>query len=111
MRFGKYDQRIEFVSFTKVSDGAGAYIPTEKVDLTTFARITQLKVRADLEQAQMQLPATYRVGIMVRSGFLPQVKNNVKWRGDLYQIITTPQVEGVRLQKEWVFDITRANNG
>lgn len=111
MRFGKYDQKVEFVSFTKVSDGAGGYIPTENVDLTTFARITQLKIKADIEQAQMNLPATYRVGVMVRSGFLPMVQNNVKWRGDLYQIITTPQVEGVRLQKEWVFDIIRADNG
>lgn len=111
MRFGKYDQKVQFVSFTKESDGAGGYIPTENVDLTTFARITQLKIKADIEQTQMNLPATYRVGVMVRSGFLPMVQNNVKWRGDLYQIITTPQVEGVRLQKEWMFDIIRADNG
>lgn len=111
MRFGKYDQRIQFISFTKVSNGSGGKIPTEKVDLTTFARISQLKVKADIEQSQMQLPAVYRVGVMVRSGFLPQVKNSVKWRGDIYQISTTPQVEGVRLQKEWVFDIVRADNG
>lgn len=111
MRFGKYDQRIEFISFNKVSDGAGGYDSIEKVDITTFARIEQLKVRADIEQSQMQLPAVYRVRIMVRSGFLPMVNNNVKWRGDIYQISTTPQVESVRLQKELVFDIVRANNG
>lgn len=111
MRYGKYDQKIQFISYTQVSDGAGGYDSTEKVDLTTFARIEQLKVRADIEQSQMQLPAVYRVRVMVRKGFLPMVNSNVKWRGDIYQISTTPQVEDVRLQKEWVFDIVRANNG
>jgi len=111
MKFGSYDQKIEFVSFGTIEDGAGGYDPVEKIDLTTFASIAQLKQSSNLEQAQLLLPATYRVRMMVRNGFLPQVKNAVKWRGDLYEISTTPQVEGVRLQKEWVFDITRGNNG
>lgn len=111
MRFGKYDQKIQFVSFGQISDGAGGYIPDEVVDLTTFARIDQLKVSADLEQSQMQLPETYRVRMMVRSGFNPTVKNMIKWRDDLFEISNAPQVEGVRLQKEWIFDIIRSNNG
>jgi hypothetical protein len=111
MRFGKYDQKIQFVSFGKVSNGSGGYIPTEKTDLVTFARIDQLRVRADVEQAQKQLPATYRVGVIARNGFNPTVKNVIKWRGEAYQIISTPQVESVRLHKEWIFDIIRSNNG
>lgn len=112
MRFGKYDQKIQFVKWGKVSDGAGGYDPVEVVELTTFARIEQLKQSSNLEQAQLQLPATYRVGIMVRKGFEPVVGKDIKWRGSIYQINTTPQlVEGVRIQKEWVFDIVRSNNG
>ena len=111
MRFGSYDQKIQFVHFGSVSDGAGGTIPVEIVDLTTFAQIDQLKVRADLEQSQMQLPETYRVRMMVRSGFNPTVKNTVKWRGGYFEINTAPQVESVRLKKEWIFDIVRSNNG
>ena len=111
MRFGRYDQKIQFVSWGQVPDGAGGYEPSEVIDLTTFVSIDQLKHSSDIEQAQMQLPATYRVRMIVRSGFLPTVKNTVKWRGNNYQIQTTPQVESVRLQKEWVFDMVRSDNG
>lgn len=111
MIFGKYDQKIQFVTFGTESDGAGGSIPVEVVDLTTFVQINQLKVRADLEQSQMQLPVTYRVRMMVRSGFLPDVGKTIKWHGKYYQIQNAPQVESVRLQKEWIFDIVTSDNG
>lgn len=107
MRFGKYDQKIQFVEFGTASDGAGGTIPSENVILTTFARIEQLKIRADIEQSQMNLPATYRVWIMVRQGFSPTVGKAIKWRGGNYKISTSPQVESVRMQKEWFFDIVQ----
>ena len=105
MRFGRYDQKIQFVSYGSVSDEAGGTIPSELVLLTTFARIEQLTIRADIEQSQMELPETYRVWIMVRSGFTPTVGMSLKWRGRVFKIQTTPQVKSVRIQHEWFFDI------
>lgn len=109
IRTGKYDQRISFVEFGQVSNGSGGYIPAETVLLSTNARIEQLKQSRNIEQVQMGLPSTYRVGVMVRKGFEPKVGMTVKWRDERYQIITSPVVANVRMMREWVFDITRSN--
>ena len=106
MKIGRYDQQIEFWSEGMVSDGYGGYTPKLLLELKTWARIEQLKVSANIEQAQMQLPTVYRVGVMVRNGFEPSVKHIVKWREKNYRIINAPVVENVRYKKEWVFDIT-----
>lgn len=111
MKLGKYDQKFQFVTWGKESDGAGGYNPVEIVELTTFAQINQLQQSSDLEQAQLLLPETYRVRMIVRNGFNPVVGKDVKWRGEIFKISTTPRVESVRLQKEWIFDIVRGNNG
>jgi len=106
MKIGKYDQKIEFGSEGTASDGYGGYKPTFVSELKTWARIEQLKVSANIEQAQMQLPTVYRVCVIVRNGFEPSVKHIVKWREKNYRIINAPVVENVRYKKEWVFDIT-----
>lgn len=109
IRTGKYDQKITFVKYGTVSNGSGGYTPTETEILTTNARIDQLKQSRNIEQVQMSLPSTYRVGVMVRKGFEPVVGMVVKWRGDKYQIITSPVVANVRMMREWLFDITKGN--
>lgn len=89
-----------------VSDGYGGYTPKPLLELKTWARINQLKISADIEQAQLKLPTMYRVGVMAREGFTPSVEHIVKWRGKMYRIVNAPVVESVRYQQEWVFDIT-----
>lgn len=89
-----------------VSDGYGGYTPKPLLELKTWARIEQLKVSANIEQAQMQLPTMYRVGVMAREGFTPSVEHVVKWRGKMYRIVNAPVVESVRYRQEWIFDIT-----
>ena len=106
MKIGRYDQQIEFWSEGMVSDGYGGYTPKPLLELKTWARIEQLKVSANIEQAQMQLPTVYRVGIMLRAGFMPSVQHVVKWREKNFRIINAPVVENVRYGKELVFDIT-----
>ena len=86
MKVGRYDQQIEFWSEGMVSDGYGGYTPNPLLELKTWARIEQLKVSANIEQAQMQLPTVYRVGIMLRAGFMPSVQHLVKWREKNYRI-------------------------
>ncbi|WP_312364054.1 phage head closure protein [Sphingobacterium sp.] len=111
MRLGGYDQKIKFKSFEQVSNGSGGWIPTEVEVLSTWARIGQLKQSRNIEQVQMGLPSTYRVGVQVRKNFEPTIAMVVEWKGSDYQIITSPTVENCRTGQEWVFDITKPNNG
>lgn len=106
MKLGAYDQRIQFISFGQVSDGAGGYTPVEEVLLTTLARFDQLKQSGSLEKVLMGLPTAYRLGIMVRSGFEIKVGMLVKWKDVVYKVLNAPTVVSVRYQKEWVFDIS-----
>ena len=106
MKIGRYDQQIEFWSEGMVSDGYGGYTPKPLLELKTWARIEQLKISADIEQAQLKLPTMYRVGVMAREGFTPSVEHVVRWRGKMYRIVNAPVVESVRYRQEWVFDIT-----
>lgn len=106
MKLGKYDQKIQFGNEGQVSDGAGGFIPGENLLLNTFARIEQLRQSQSIEQVQKRLPSTYRVGVQVRAGFEPAKSMWVKWRGQKYDIITAPVVENLRMQKEWIFDMT-----
>lgn len=111
MKFGAYDQKIEFVKFDSVSDGAGGYDPVEVSLLSTLAQVKQLKQSGQLEQVHMGLPTAFRVRVIARSGFEIKVGMLVKWRNVIYQVLTAPTVESVRLVKEWIFDIGERGNG
>lgn len=111
MRLGSYDQRIEFFKEGQQSDGAGGYYPVEEIVLKTWSAIEQLPQSRNIEQVQMGLPSTYRVKVQVRKGFNPDVSMLVKWRGQAYTIITSPVVKNVRVQQEWIFDISIRNGG
>lgn len=105
MNIGRYDQKIEFLSEGTVSDGAGGYIPQEVVILSTFAAIEQLPQSRSLEQVQMKLPSVFRVSIHHRQSFTPKVADIVRWKGERYNIITSPVIEDVRYGKQLTFDI------
>lgn len=105
MKLGSFDQKIQFVSEGKVSDGKGGYIPQEIVELSTYAAIEQLKQSRSLEQVQMKLPSAYRVSIHARESFTPTVGKKVKWRGEYFNIITAPVEENTRYRKLLTFDI------
>lgn len=105
MKFGAYDQKIQFIEFGQQPDGAGGYEPVEEVVLTTLARINQLKQSGQLEQVHMKLPTAYRVRVIARRGLDITVGMLVKWRGVSYKVVTAPTVESVRLVKELIFDI------
>lgn len=107
MKLGKYDQKIEFITEGQTSDGAGGHIPSIDVVLATWARVEQLATSKNIEQAQMQLPSIFRLGVQARKGFTITTAHSVRWREEIYQIISSPTVADVRLQKEWIFDIKR----
>ena len=107
MRIGRYDQKISFISEGTTADNYGGTTPTEQVVLETFASIKQMSQSKTIEQSQLGLPATYKVSVQYRSGFTPTVAMRVIWRNARYNIITTPEVENVRIQREWVFIISK----
>ena len=105
MKLGRYDQKIEFITEGSVSDGMGGYVPTIDVVLATWARVEQLSTSKNIEQAQMQLPSVFRLGVQARKGFAITTAHGIRWRNEIYQIISSPTVADVRVQKEWIFDI------
>ena len=106
MKIGRYDQKISFISEGVTSDNYGGTTPTDEVVLETFASIKQMSQSKTIEQSQLGLPATYKVSVQYRSGFTPTVAMRVIWRNVRYNITTTPEVENVRLQREWTFIIS-----
>lgn len=106
MKIGRYDQKISFISEGTTADNYGGTIPTERTELETFASIQQMSQSKTIEQSQLGLPATYKVSVQYRSGFTPTVSMRVIWRNTRYNITTTPEVENVRIQREWTFIIS-----
>ena len=106
MNIGRYDQKISFISEGVTSDNYGGTTPTDEVVLETFACIKQMSQAKTIEQSQLGLPATYKVSVQYRSGFTPTVAMRVIWRNVRYNITTTPEVENVRIQREWTFIIS-----
>ena len=107
MKIGRYDQKISFISEGTTADNYGGTTPTETIELETFASIKQMSQSKTIEQLQLGLPATYKVSVHYRLNFTPTVAMRVVWRGNYYNIITTPEVENVRIQREWVFIISK----
>lgn len=106
MKIGRYDQKIKFVTDGQVTDSYGGYTPSEVVQLTTYAAIEQVTQTRAIEQMQIGLPATYRVSVMYRQSFIPTKDMRIVWRDVKYNITTAPEVNNVRMQKEWTFVIS-----
>ena len=107
LKLGDLDQKIEFLEEQSTQDSSGNYVVTNVSVLKTFAKIEQLKQSRKLEDAQLKFPATYDVTILNREGFFPNTNMVVKWRGDTYNITSTPEIDDVRVQKFYSFIISK----
>lgn len=94
-------EKIQAISEGSQPDGYGGNVPVEVVDFEAWASIEQLRTSKDIEQAQISLPSTFR--IRTRKEF--NKKQIVKWRGQKYSIISTPQTDFVRRTRIYTFDI------
>jgi SPP1 family predicted phage head-tail adaptor len=101
INFGKYDQKVAFVSFQNVSDGAGGTTPTATTALTTFASVTQTRGTSGLESGEMVLPNTYNVAIQYRVSFVPSEIYQIYYRNRYYKI-TSVQLDDQRQHKEYI---------
>lgn len=108
INFGKYTEKVSFISFGTNADGAGGYVPFKTTQLTTFARIYQSKGSNDIESLQLQLPKTYVMGIQWRSGFEPNESMQVAYRG-FYHKINGVFLNDERNKKEWIVTIAKTD--
>lgn len=107
MNFGKYDQKVDFISYENISDGYGGTEPTETLVLSTFASVRQLRGNDGVEASQLVFPNTYQLTIQYREGFTPTVVMMVKYRGVVYKIAGVLR-KYERMTQEWVMTIIQA---
>lgn len=107
INFGKYDQKVSFISYQLVSDGYGGTTPTETELLETFARVRQLGSGDRTESLDLTLSQSYQIGIQVRESFTPTVSMMVKYRDVRYKI-TGVVKRFERMSQEWVINIVQA---
>jgi SPP1 family predicted phage head-tail adaptor len=104
INFGKYDQKVEFVSFQATSDGAGGTIVSPATLLSTFASVKQTRGNNALEAGEMVLPNTYQIAIQYRVSFVPSEIYQVLYRTKYYKI-TGVQLNDERMHKEYIINM------
>lgn len=107
MNFGKYDQKVNFISYSNVPDGFGGTEPEETLVLSTFASVRQLRGNDGVEASQMVFPNAYQIMVQVREGFNPTVAMMVKYRDVVYKIAGVMR-KYERMSQEWVMTIIQA---
>ena len=101
INFGKYDQKVEFITFSPLSDGAGGTQIIPGVSLQTFASVKQTNGGNALEAGEMVLPNTYTIAIQHRVSFIPSENYQVYYRNRYYKIIGV-QLDEQRQHKEYI---------
>ena len=107
MNFGKYDQKVDFISYDNVPDGYGGTEPQETLVLSTFASVRQTRGGDGVEASQMVFPNSFQIMVQVREGFTPTVAMMVKYRDVVYKIAGVMK-KYERLSQEWVINIIQA---
>ena len=101
IEFGKYDQKVTFINFQNVSDGAGGTIVSPLTSLITFASVKQTRSSSGNESGQMVLPNRYTVRIQYRNSFPPDINYQILYRGNYYRI-TGIELSDQRQHKEYI---------
>lgn len=104
INFGKYDQKVEFITFSPVSDGAGGTIISEAISLATFASVKQTNGKSANESGEMVLPNRYTVAIQYRRSFIPSENYQIYYRNRYYKIIGV-QLDDQRMHKEYIIQM------
>jgi head-tail adaptor len=86
INFGKYDQKVTFITFQAASDGAGGTVLTPLTSLITFASVKQTKADDGLESGQMVLPNSYEVRIQYRTLFTPNLTYQIFYNSKYHKI-------------------------
>jgi head-tail adaptor len=101
INFGKYDQKVEFVSFQAITDGAGGTIVSPATLLSTFAAVTQRRASSDIESGDLVLPNTMEFRVQYRVSFIPSENYQILYRSK-YHKITGVLLNEQRQHKEYI---------
>ena len=101
INFGKYDQKVEFVSFQAISDGAGGTTVSPATLLSTFASVIQRRASSDTESGDLVLPKTMEFRIQYRVSFIPSENYQILYRSNYYKI-TGVLLNEQRQHKEYI---------
>jgi SPP1 family predicted phage head-tail adaptor len=104
INFGKYDQKVEFITFSPVPDGAGGTVITPGTSLSTFASVKQTRGNNGLEAGEMVLPNTYTIAIQYRVSFIPSENYQIYYRNRYYKI-TSVVLDDQRQHKEYIIEM------
>lgn len=105
MNGGTLKQKVKFIDYTEVKDGAGGSIATPVVILETWAQVKSIKSVKTLEALQDGLNSVYQVNIRMRKGFEPKQHFDVEYKG-VNHVILTIESDEVDL-REWILTITK----
>jgi SPP1 family predicted phage head-tail adaptor len=86
MNVGSLKEKISFISYTSVEDLFGGTTDTPTTILTTFAAVSPLRGTRALSFNQMGLYDVSQFNIRWRENFSPTIKMKIQWRGNLYTI-------------------------
>lgn len=101
----RLNSKIKFLKETRVQQPDGGFVVEKTTQLETWARVEQLQVSKDIEQAQQILPKVFRVWIRDRQGFFPAVGNIVKFQNQEFVIINSPKEDFILRTRLLMFDI------
>lgn len=101
INFGKYDQKVVFITFQSASDGAGGTVLTPLTSLITFASVKQTRGGDANESGQMVLPNRYTVRIQYRNLFTPGLTYQIFYKSH-YHRITGIELSDERQHKEYI---------
>lgn len=108
IKFGQYDQVIDFISYQNISDGFGGTTPTETLELSTYGWVKQLRGADSIEANEMVLPTVFQIGVQYRAAFTPNTSMMIKYRNEVYKIAGVMK-KYERYSQEWV--LTAVSNG
>jgi hypothetical protein len=103
---GNYDQIVKFIQYGVASDEYGGTTPIRECLIRTYASISQIRSRSDLEQMDRKLEQIYRLHIKYRSSFEPTNLMYVEWRGYKYTV-NSVELQGTRHQREYTMLIVQ----
>ena len=92
MKAGALNSRIQFISYTQTSDGAGGSLPSSaQVIQTTNANVQPLKQDRTVEGNQQVLRGGYQIYIRYRRDFTPIKTYDIKYKDILITISSIQQ--------------------
>jgi len=110
MNGGDLQKKVQFITYTKASDGAGGWENINPVTLlTTWCRARQIKASRTAENLQEGINAVYELKLRMRANFNPQSNYTVKFDNNEHNI--TEVVQDLKDRAFWLITVVHRGTG